>query len=161
MLRGNSEAGDEKSRAEVEDLAAALPTRLALRRLWLVVLGLLRCGRISALIFLRHAFFNTATQQTVWERPAAPEVPAVLTKRGDSTVEETTEKARESAEKAARGAQQQVDERKRATAAAIAKTAEAQREGERLTREGQAVARRLQEADGRAAQMEAQLQSVR
>ena len=58
-------------------------------------------------------------------------------------------------------AQQQVEERKRATAAAIAKTAEAQREGERLTREGQAVARRLQEADGRAAQMEAQLQSVR
>ena len=54
-----------------------------------------------------------------------------------------------------------MDERKRATAAAIAKTAEAQREGERLTREGQAVARRLQEADGRAAQMEALLQSVR
>ena len=80
---------------------------------------------------------------------AAPEVPAVLTKRGDSTVEETTERARETAEKAARGAQQQVDERKRATAAAIAKTAEAQREGERLTREQQAVARRLQEADGR------------
>ena len=56
---------------------------------------------------------NTATQQTVWERPAAPEVPAVLTKRGDSTVEETTEKARESAEKAARGTMRRISDRER------------------------------------------------